>query len=69
MHLVLELIASMNANESDKRPQNPKIEIEMKKIDDKSSILSPITGFQTQNPFRKPLDSSPQVPVIKLHDF
>ena len=27
----------------------------MKKIGDKSSILSPIAEFQTQNPFRKPL--------------
>ena len=35
----------------------------MKKIGDKSSILSPITGFQTQNPFRKPSDSSPQEPA------
>ena len=26
----------------------------MKKIGDKSSILSPITGFQIQKPFRKP---------------
>ena len=26
----------------------------MKKIGGKSSILSPITGFQTQKPFRKP---------------
>ncbi len=34
-----------------------------KKIGDKSSILSPITGFQTQNPFRKPSDSSPQGPA------
>ena len=25
----------------------------MKKIGDKSSILSPITGFRTQKPFRK----------------
>ncbi len=30
---------------------------------DKSSVLSPITGFRTQNPFRKPSDSSPQEPV------
>ena len=36
----------------------------MKKIGDKSSILSPITRFQTQNPFRKPSDSSPQGPAI-----
>ena len=50
MHLVFEPIASMNGEE-------------MKKIGDKSSILSPITGFQTQNPFRKPSDSSPQDPV------
>ncbi len=35
----------------------------MKKIGDKSLILSPITGFQTQNPFRKPTDSSPQEPA------
>ena len=41
----------------------------MKKIGDKSSILSPIMGFQTQNPFRKPSDSSPQIPVIKLHNL
>ncbi len=41
----------------------------MRKIGDKSSILSPITGFQMQNPFRKPLDSSPQIPVIKLHNL
>jgi len=40
----------------------------MKEIGDKSSVLSPITGFQTQNPFRKPSDSSPQLPVIKLHN-
>ena len=43
---------------------NLKIEIEMKKIGDKSSILSPITGFQTQKPFRKPSDSNPQEPAI-----
>ena len=43
---------------------NPKIEIEMKKIGDKSSILSPITEFQTQKPFRKPSGSSPQGPAI-----
>ena len=55
MHLVFELIASMNANESDKTTTNPKTKIEMKEIGDKSSVLSPITGFQTQNPFRKPL--------------
>ena len=36
----------------------------MKKIGDKSSILSPITGIQTHNPFRKPSDSSPQGPAI-----
>ena len=36
----------------------------MRKIGDKSSILSPITGFQTQKPFRKPSDSSPQEPAI-----
>ena len=41
----------------------------MKKIGDKSSILSPIMGFQTQNPFRKPSDSNPQGPVIKLHNL
>ena len=35
----------------------------MKKIGDKSSILSLITGFQTQNPFRKPLGSNPQEPT------
>ena len=32
----------------------------MKKIGDKSSILSPITEFQMRNLFRKPSDSSPQ---------
>ena len=36
----------------------------MRKIGDKSSILSPITGFQTQNPFRKPSDSSLREPAI-----
>ncbi len=41
----------------------------MRKIGDKSSILSPIIGFQTQNPFRKPLDSSPQIPAIKPHNL
>ena len=41
----------------------------MKETSDKSSILSPITGFQTQNPFRKPSDSSPQIPVIKPHNL
>ena len=35
----------------------------MMKIGDKSSFLSPIMGFQTQNPFRKPSDSSPQGPA------
>ena len=35
----------------------------MKKIGDKSSILSPITEFQTHNPFRKASDSNPQEPV------
>ena len=35
----------------------------MKKIGDKSSILSPITGFRMQNPFRKPSDSNPQGPA------
>ena len=35
----------------------------MKKIGDKSSILSPITGFRMQKPFRKPTDSSPQGPA------
>ena len=35
----------------------------MRKIGDKSSVLSPITEFQTQNPFRKPSDSSPQGPA------
>ena len=35
----------------------------MKKIGDKSSILTTITGFQTQNPFRKPSDSNPQGPA------
>ena len=40
----------------------------MKKIGDKSSVLSPITGFQTQKPFRKPSDLSPQIPVIKPHN-
>ena len=41
----------------------------MRKIGDKSSILSPTTGFQTQNPFRKPSDSNPQEPVIKFHNL
>ncbi len=53
----------MHANRSDKTPIKTKIGIEMRKIGDKSSILSPITGFQTQNPFRKPSDSSPQGPA------
>lgn len=35
----------------------------MKKIGDKSSFLSPIAEFQTQNPFREPSDSSPQGPA------
>ena len=35
----------------------------MKKIGDKSWILSPITGFQMQKLFRKPSDSSPQEPA------
>ena len=35
----------------------------MKKIGVKSSILSPIMGFQTQNPFRKPSDSNPREPA------
>ena len=41
----------------------------MMETGDKSSILSPITGFQTQNLFRKPLNSSPQVQVIKFHNL
>ena len=40
----------------------------MRKIGDKSSILSPITGFQTQKPFRKPSDSSPQEPATILNN-
>ncbi len=36
----------------------------MKKIGDESSILLPITGFQTQNPFRKPSASNLQEPAI-----
>ena len=43
--------------------------IETKKIGDKSSILSPIAEFQTQNPFRKPSDSNLRGPVIKLHNL
>ena len=43
MHLVFELIASMNEEEPDKTTLKRKIEIEMKEIGDKSSILSPIT--------------------------
>ena len=42
--------------------QKRKNEIEMKKIGDKSRILSPIMGFQMQNPFRKPSDS-------RTHDY
>ena len=41
----------------------------MKKIGDKSSILSPITGFQTQKPFRKPSDSSPQESATTSNNF
>ena len=46
-----------------KTTQKRKNEIEMRKIGDKSWILSPITGFQMQNPFRKPSDSNPQEPA------
>ena len=35
----------------------------MKKIGDKSSILSPITEFRMRNLFRQPSDSSPQGPA------
>ena len=35
----------------------------MRKIGDKLSILSPITGFQTQKPFRKPSVSNLQEPA------
>ena len=35
----------------------------MKKIGDKSPILSPITGFRIQKPFRKPSDSNHQEPA------
>ena len=38
----------------------------MRKIGDKSSILSPITGFQTQNRFES---HRTQVPVIKPHNL
>ena len=68
-HRLLELIASMNEEDADKPTIKPKNEIEMKKIGNKLSFLSPITEFQTQNPFRKPSDSSPQIPVIKPHNL
>jgi len=38
------------------------------KIGNKLSFLSPIAEFQTQKPFRKPSDSSPQIPLIKPHN-
>ena len=38
----------------------------MKKTGDKSSVLSPITGFQTQNRFES---HRTQVPVIKPHNL
>ena len=63
MHLVFTLIASKEEQESDKNGSKTENEIEMKKIGDKSWILSPITGFQIQKPFRKPSDSSPQGPA------
>ena len=47
MHLVFELIASMNEEEPDKTTL--KIEIETKKTSDKSSVLSPIMFNLTQN--------------------
>ena len=50
------VIGSSNLKDIKEYCEKQKIEIEMKKIGDKSSILSPITGFQMQNPFRKPSD-------------
>ena len=70
MHQVFELQASMNAEGSDKTTTKRKIKIEMKKIGYKSSILSPITGFRMQNPFRKPLEFFfSLLKVIKIHYF
>ena len=44
-------------------------EIEMKKIGDKSSILSPTTRFQIQSLFQKPLDSNPQELATTLNNW
>jgi len=49
----------MDEEEADKNEQKRKKEIEMKKIGDKSLILSPISRFRIQNPFQKPSSNNP----------
>ena len=48
--------------------QKRKIKIEIAKIGGKSSILSPITRFQIQKPFRKPSDSNSHEPATILNN-
>ena len=49
-------LASMNEDEPDKTTLKTENRNRNEENGGKSSIVSPITGFRTQKPFRKPLD-------------